>query len=273
MPSISVIVGTYNHLPYLKLCLCSLERQTFRDFEVIIADDGSGPEVGDWLASYRPFFKLTHLWQEDKGFRKCRLLNLAVKKAKADYLVFIDADCIEAKDFLDEHWKNRAPGEFLGGRRVMISQKTAETVTPEMVRKGYFDGITLWGLTQTMAGNTKYFEEAARTLGHIRKNSPFSLLGCNFSIHRPDLLLVNGFDEEYEHRGGGEDTDIAFRLKAAGCVMKSVRYRAVQFHLGHEIPEPKTTSAELFSRKKKKIKGSKDAGRIKSSLEGGKDDR
>lgn len=53
-PKISVIIATYNYLSYLKLCLFSLERQTFRDFEVIIADDGSGPEVRDWLQSYRP---------------------------------------------------------------------------------------------------------------------------------------------------------------------------------------------------------------------------
>ena len=76
---ISVIIGTYNHLSYLQLCLLSLERQTFNNFEVIIADDGSGSEIREWLKTYSARFSLKHLWQEDKGFRKCKMLNRAVQ--------------------------------------------------------------------------------------------------------------------------------------------------------------------------------------------------
>ncbi|MBI5345417.1 MAG: glycosyltransferase [Deltaproteobacteria bacterium] len=266
MPSISVIVGTYNHLMYLKLSLYSLERQTFKDFEVIIADDGSGPDVGEWIKTYHPFYPLKHLWQEDKGFRKCRILNRAVREAKADYLVFMDADCVLAKDFLLAHWEKRGDGIFLGGRRVMLAKKAALLVTKEMIAKGYFDGVSLWGMFQTLLGKTSYYEETFRPLYSLRKESPFSLLGCNFSIHKHDLLFINGFDEEYESRGGGEDTDVALRLKAAGRRMASVRYLAIQTHLGHEIPEDKSRSAKLFAKKEKKVKTVEDAKRIKSSL-------
>lgn len=268
MPSISVIVGTYNHLNYLKLSLYSLERQTFKDFEVIIADDGSLPDVGEWLKTYHPFYPLRHLWQEDRGFRKCRILNRAIRESKAPYLVFMDADCVLARDFLQTHWDNRREGAFLGGRRVMLARGAAEKATKEMIERGYFDGVSLWGAYQTLTGNTRYYEEALRPLYRLRKNAPFSLLGCNFSIHKSDILYVNGFDEEYEHRGGGEDTDIALRLKAAGKKMASVRYIAVQTHLGHEIPEDKSKSAELFRKKEKGIKSAEDAKKIKSSLSG-----
>ncbi|MBZ0220318.1 MAG: glycosyltransferase [Candidatus Methylomirabilis sp.] len=266
MPEVSVIIGAYNSLPYLKLCIRALERQTFRDFEALIADDGSGPEVGAWFKARRPFFPLRHVWQEKRGFRKCRILNRAVMESRAGYIVFLDADCIVARDFLEVHFRNRRRGEFLGGRRVMMSIPVSERVTAEMVDKGYFDGPTLWGLYHSLKGDFRYYEEALRPLHRLRGSSPFSLLGCNFSMYREDLLSVNGFDEEYEHRGGGEDTDISYRLKAAGCAMRSVRYLAIQFHLGHEKSGSKDISEAMFRDKRAGIRDAADAKRIRSAF-------
>ena len=265
-PAVSVIIATYNFLNYLQLCLLTLERQRFRDFEVIVADDGSGPQVGQWLAGYRPGFEVRHLWQEDKGFRKCRILNQAVLQARAPYLVFLDADCLLACDFIQQHWLYREPGRFLGGRRVMIARRLAETVTPEMVRRGTFDGFCWWAFRHVFSGEVRYFEESLPWLHRWRPSHPFSLLGCNFSLFRQDLLRVNGFDEDYESRGGGEDTDIAVRLNLAGIRMKSVRYRAIQYHLGHEKSEPKSASEKLFRAKTEKLKTARDAASINSAI-------
>ena len=266
MAVFSVIIGTYNHLCYLKLCLASLQRQTYKDFEVIVADDGSGVDVKKWLESQNTPFSLTHLWHEDKGFRKCKMLNRAVQQSTTDYIVFIDADCILSRNFLYEHWRNHEKGVFLGGRRALVVKELAETVTFEMIQKGCFDGVTLWGISQVIKGKIKYYEEVLRPLYYFRKNSFLNLMGCNFSIYKSDLNLVNGFDEEYETSGGGEDTDISLRLKVAGCRMKSVRYCAIQFHLGYDIPEDKSKSAKMFSEKKKLIKTTADAKSVKSSL-------
>jgi glycosyltransferase involved in cell wall biosynthesis len=263
---LSVIVGTYNYLNYLKLVLYSLERQGFTDFEVIVADDGSEAEVGEWLGGYNPSYPVRHLWQEDFGFRKCRILNRAVATATGEYIVFIDADCIVARDFLDVHWSARKPGLFLGGRRVMMNRAVSETVTKKMIESGRFDGVSLWGIWQNALGRIKYYEESWRLLGRIRGETPFSLLGSNFGIHKADLLSVNGFDEEYESRGGGEDTDIALRLRVAGVKMASVRYLALEFHLGHEIVEAKSESGRLFKKKEAAIKSPADAKNVKSSL-------
>lgn len=264
MPGASVIIGAYDSLPYLKLCIRALERQTFRDFEVIIADDGSGPEVGAWLKARKPFFQLRRVWQEKSGFRKCRILNRAVMESRAEYVVFLDADCIAARDFIEVHWRNRRRGEFLGGRRVMMGIPVSERVTAEMVDTGYFDGPTFWGLCHALKGDIRCYEEALRPLYRLRGDSPFSLLGCNFSVHKNDLLAVNGFDEEYEHRGGGEDTDVSHRLKKAGCAMRSVRYLAIQFHLGHEKSGSKDVSEAMFRVKEAGIRDAADAKRIKS---------
>ncbi|MEO5333851.1 MAG: glycosyltransferase [Magnetococcus sp. YQC-5] len=265
-PAISVLIATYNHLDALKICLTSMERQSFTDFEVIIADDGSGPQVGAWIKTegQKLPFVMHHLWQEDQGFRKCRLLNRAILEARGEYLVFLDADCIQAQDFLEQHWRHREKGRYLGARRVMISKVLAATVTSEMVRRGMFDRLSFWALYHSMFGRMKYLEEVVSILHRLRPKHPFHLLGCNFSIHKEDILAVNGFDEEYESRGGGEDTDISLRLELSGRSMKSVRYLARQYHLGHESTESKATSLALFRSKAAKLVNQMEAKNISS---------
>ncbi|MBF0625718.1 MAG: glycosyltransferase [Magnetococcales bacterium] len=274
-PAISVFIATYNYLNSLKLCLASLERQSLDDFEVLIADDGSGPEVGEWLATYRPQapFALQHLWHEDRGFRKCRILNRCLLAARGDYCLFLDADCIQGRHFLQTHWDHRQPGRYLGGRRVMIARPVAETVTEAMVRSGVFDHISLWSLRHTLTGGIRSLEEAWAPLHTLRPRHPFRLLGCNFSLHREDLFRVNGFDEDYENRGGGEDTDVSARLETLGITLKSVRYLAAQYHLGHEKAGEKSASLELFREKSAQLANPAAAVAINSAVARWKADR
>lgn len=265
-PALTVLIATYNYLSALQLCLASLERQSYTDFEVLIADDGSGPEVGEWIKMYRQNvpFAIHHLWQEDQGFRKCRMLNRAILEAKGEYFVFLDADCILAKDFLEQHWRHRERGRYLGGRRVMLSKKLAEMVTVAMVKNGLFDRLSLWALIHSIFGHVKYLEEGLPILHRLRPHHPFHLLGCNFSIHKEDILSVNGFDEEYETRGGGEDTDISLRLELTGRRIKSVRYLACQYHLGHEKSTGKEASLALYRAKAARLINQEKAIHIKS---------
>ena len=74
------------------------------------------------------------------------------------------------------------------------------------------------------------------------------LLGCNFSIHKEDILKINGFDERYEAPSIGEDTDIQFRLEQIGIRIKSLNNIAVQYHLYHKLQERPQKNLELFNR-------------------------
>jgi len=266
---VGLIVTTYNWKDALCLVLESIKAQTQLPDEVIIADDGSKDDLVDWLTHYKKYkagFPIDHLWQEDKGFRKCKLLNRSILRSKGSYLVFIDADCVLEKDFLLTHWSYRQEGAFLGGRRTMISQSLAETITAKEIESGFFDGCSFWGLKKGLNGKIKYYEESFGFFRWLRGETTFSLLGSNFSIHRKDILKVNGFDEDYESRGGGEDTDIAYRLNLVGLKMRSVRYLAVQHHLGHPTGESKKYSEELFNEKIKNLDSIEDAKNINSLI-------
>ncbi len=71
------------------------------------------------------------------------------------------------------------------------------------------------------------------------------LSGCNWGIKKEDLLSVNGFDEDYTRPGVGEDHDIEWRLKAKGLHKKSVKNKAIVYHLYH--PKNSTKDDALFN--------------------------
>ena len=134
-PLVTVICSTYNNPHFLEMVLLSLKEQSFKDFEVIIADDGSKPETKKLVQKYQTLspFLLIHAWHEDKGFRKSKIYNQAIEMSSGDLLVFIDEDCICRKNFLQDHVsiykKNREAekGYLLMGERVELGKKLHST--------------------------------------------------------------------------------------------------------------------------------------------------
>src|SRR4051812_30628883 len=102
---ISVIVSTYNRPDALSACLRSLGRQTDKGFEVVVADDGSGPATLDVIDGWKAKLgvPLTHIWQEDRGFRLAEIRNRAITASTGNYVVFLDGDCIVPHGFVAAH--------------------------------------------------------------------------------------------------------------------------------------------------------------------------
>jgi len=246
----SIIVAFYNNIRYLKLVLAGFSRQSDRDFELIIADDGSRADVVEEIGklSGSSPFAIRHLWHEDQGWRKNIILNRAVMSAESDYLVFIDADCIPHRHFVREHQRNREVRRILSGRRVNLSAGITEQLTPDMVRAGFLEARTISWLMQGLRGDVTHAEKGLYvpflTPLLTRKNR--GLLGCNFSMHRDDLLSINGFDERYLAPTVGEDTEIEYRAGLAGIGIKSVRNLAIQYHLYHPKLSRENDNLSLF---------------------------
>ena len=119
---ISVILATYNQPEWLEKVVWGYAAQLHRSFEIVVADDGSTPETAVLISrlQHDTGIKIQHVWHEDRGFRKCRILNKAILTASHDYLVFSDGDCIPRQDFLTAHVRHAAPGRFLSGGLVRL---------------------------------------------------------------------------------------------------------------------------------------------------------
>lgn len=240
-PEVSLLVSFYNNLPYLKLVLASIEVQSHTSFEVIICDDGSRPEVVNELHRHLGTlnFDVTHIWQSDRGFTKNECLNRGITSAKADYLIFIDGDCVLHPQFIQDHFESRQAGFSLSGRRSDLNPRVTQLLTESKVKAGFLQKNWWWIILEIV------FRKDNNGIKGIRINSDLlfswlnrrhrGLVGCNFSVFKSDLLKINGFDMQYTAPGVGEDSDIDHRLQMAGVDPKSFAHRAVQYHLYHRL--------------------------------------
>lgn len=97
---VSVIVPVYNAEHYLEQCLDSILEQTYKDFELIIIDDGSTDHSGKICERYIQQFRYgTLIHRENKGLISARIEGL--HKSVGNYVAFIDADDWVDDDFLE----------------------------------------------------------------------------------------------------------------------------------------------------------------------------
>ena len=225
----SLIVAVYKRVDFLELVFKSIEQQTFKNFELIIAEDDCSPDVKAFIDKKREScsFEIKHITQADKGFRKNRLLNKALAAAEGEYTVFIDGDCILHKDFLKEHMQGAKPDVCLFGRRVMLDSETSE----KLIKSKDFKLLSLFKLLFTKTTHL----ECAIHLPFLISRRKSGVLGCNFSVLKEKMIQINGFDEDFERPLYGEDTDIARRLSLIGVKLKCSKFQTLQYHLHHAL--------------------------------------
>jgi glycosyltransferase involved in cell wall biosynthesis len=232
----AVVVTTYNRPDALRAVLDGYRAQDTRDFELIVADDGSTRETGTLVEQYRREmpFPLLHVWQEDRGFRAGAVRNRALAGTSADYVIFSDGDCVPPAFFVRRHIALAEPQRFLAGNRVLLSERFTAQVLGRRIP------IHTWSTARWLAAWLRRDVNRALPLvrlpdGGFRRSSPQRWEGvktCNFSTWRADLLKANGFDERYAG-WGLEDSDLVVRLLHGGVRHKSVRFAAPVFHLWH----------------------------------------
>lgn len=229
----SVIISYYKNLPNLELLLLALQQQSaVGTFEVVIAEDDNAMETADFIKTKTDSlsFSLKHVTQPDNGFQKCKILNRAVLKSSGDFLIFLDGDCIPHKKLVEEYILRKKYGRVLYGRRVMLSEKWSYKMLQEKkMKKLHFFNL--------LSSGSKRIEEGLYLpwlpQGWIKKNEA-RLLGCNMGMYKDDLIAINGFDEDYIAPGGGEDSDIEWRIQTLPHVkFYSMKFKAIVFHLWH----------------------------------------
>lgn len=239
IPKITLVISVYNKPEVLRLVLAACSRQSFPDFEIVVADDGSGPAIRDVVAEARGVspHPIIHLWHEDRGWRKNVILNNAIRAARGEHLVFIDGDCLPSRQFLLDHWNERQDQRVLLGRRVETSERWSRGLTMRVIETGEFENVGGREVLDGLTGRSLRVEDGirmpSRFVRRILLRKVRGMLGSNFSVSRTDLIAINGFDELYDGPGCGEDSDVQYRLALNGVRGKSLRNLAIQYHVWH----------------------------------------
>jgi GT2 family glycosyltransferase len=244
----TLVISVYNDVSALTAVLKTVHQQHEKDVEVIVSQDGDSNCFDVVIQKYESKLSIIHLQQPDTGFLKNKMLNKVVLAAQTDKLIFIDGDCILHPKFIANYIKYIKKGLICMGRRIDLDKTTTAKI-----KYGQLLLPRFWGM---LKNKTTRIEESFYLpfLSQKLLKTP-KLLGCNMGWHKADLLLLNGFDENYTFPGYGEDTDIEFRAKLAGIQPFSMRFKAIQFHLDHTRPGREneiSRSQEVFENTKKR---------------------
>lgn len=238
---LTVVVTTFEWPDALDIMLRSLSQQSDSRFDVVVADDGSGPETTAVVERWGEKFaaRLSHVWQPDEGHRLALARNRGTLAARGEYMVFLDGDCVPRRHFVRALRAHSASGWFVAGRRLELSESLTRRV---------LDGeaeINHWSFA-------RWLVEARREVTGIRALTPRDrrragrtrlpdfepenrAYGFLLGIHRSDFERVNGYDMRYVG-WGEEDVDLALRLRRLGLRCGHAGPSATVLHLWHPTP-------------------------------------
>ncbi|MBN1416241.1 MAG: glycosyltransferase [Bacteroidales bacterium] len=188
----SLIIPTFNRPDEVTELLDSMVKQTFTDFEVILADGSPATLVRKVADRYMNKLKLIFLYEKGLGISESR--NWGVQKASGEYVIFLDSDCIAPPAYLDtiDRFLQKNPAEVFGGPDAMH-----ESFTP--IQKAISYAMTSPFTTGGIRGRKK----------HMGKYQPRSF---NMGVRREAFNKVGGFSGLKV----SEDIDLSIRLDKAG---------------------------------------------------------
>ena len=238
---VSVIIAVYKDVEALELIIESLKNQTYKNFEVIIAEDGQDEKMQAFIKSIKDL-DIKHTSQEDIGIRKTKSLNNGIIASEGEFLIFIDGDCIPYSTFIESYVKISQDGFIISGRRVNLGPKYSKKLRNKIISPLELEKTFLLRYIfisqDCKEGHSEdgfYFSPDGWIYNKFIKNrkASTSILGCNYACFKKDIIAINGYDEGYGETAIGDDTDLEWRFKALGCKIKSAKNVANVFHLYH----------------------------------------
>jgi glycosyltransferase involved in cell wall biosynthesis len=239
---ISVIVTTYNWPEALRMTLQSLAGQTDHGFEIIVADDGSGPSTTELVSAFAgsASIPVAYVWQEDAGFRRAAIINKAIAQSRGDYLIFVDGDCIVQPDFVSQHRALAEPKHLVTGSRILLGRRLSKALLAKGTWsfKAFRRGVLWYRLTGDVSKVAALFVRLPTSrLRNYRSFVWRRIKGCNLACWKVDAVAVDGFDGGFVG-WGGEDIDFVFRMQDKGVIRRSGTWATEVLHIWHPPADP-----------------------------------
>lgn len=240
---VSLIAAVYKDIEALDAIVRALKDQTYKNFELVVAEDNDSAEMKVYIASIEGI-EVKHTFQEDKGVRKSRSVNNAILESSGEYLIFIDGDCVPQSHFIESHVTLSEKGKVLSGRRFNLGAGLSDRLRKNTLSARQLEKGLLWYLPAMLRDDTSHIEQGIylNPKGFLfpllqKRKSNISLLGCNYSCYKSDMVEINGLDEIYGPSPLSDDTDLQWRFEARGYPMKSCKFAANVYHLFHTRKE------------------------------------
>lgn len=249
---VSVIAAVYKDIEALEMIVQALKEQTYKDFELVVAEDCEEETMKTYVESIEGL-AVQHTFQEDNGVQKARSQNNAIIKSSGEYLIFIDGDCIPYPNFIEAHVALAEENRILTGRRINLNADLTKALRTNTLKvKDLVHNF--WKYCWVLLGDKNArFEQGLyvdpqgwiyKTFLQKAKRHP-SILGCNFSCYKKDMVRINGFDESYGESAVSDDMDLDWRFRAAGLTLKSCKNAANMFHLFHKAHDRGDATAQV----------------------------
>lgn len=259
---VSVIVAVYKDVQSLSLIITALKCQTYKNFEVIIAEDGENLQMKEYVESIADL-DVKHTTQEDIGVRKARSQNNGVLASDGELLIFIDGDCIPYSTFIEAHVALAERGVVRSGRRLNLPEDLSLQIRSEKMEPVELEK-SLWKYAPKLLLDKEarfkqglYFNPKGWVYRNLidRKNRSSAILGCNFSCFRDDMIAINGFDESYGETAVSDDMDLDWRFRAYGLKLRSCKNAANVMHLYHKAHDRGDASAQVALMREREAQG------------------
>lgn len=188
----SIIIPVYNRPDEVDELLQSLTRQTFRDFEVLVVEDGSSVPCRDVVGKYNEQLLLRYFEKPNSGPGQTR--NYGAERSQGEYLIILDSDCILPPDYLAavEKELQTAPADAFGG--------------PDRAHKSFSD------IQKAINYSMTSFFTTGGIRGGKKKMDKFYPRSFNMGVRREVYLKLGGFSK----MRFGEDIDFSIRIFKAG---------------------------------------------------------
>ena len=214
MAFVTVIIPNYNGDAYIDNCLKSLQKQNFRDFEILIVDNASEDHSADFIEEHYPEVTLVRLGQ---NFGFSRAVNEGIRRTKTPYLILLNNDTVCDPDFVGELYQ----AIDRDGRVFSVASKMLQMYAPDKIDgAGDLYCALGWAFARGKDRSKKRYEKPGKV---------FSACG-GAAIYRRDLFEQIGYFDEF-HFTYLEDVDVGYRARIMGYENRYTP-RAVVYHAG-----------------------------------------
>jgi glycosyltransferase involved in cell wall biosynthesis len=236
--NLAVVLSTYESPDVLDASLAAFADQSDQDYELVVADDGSGPATREAVERWRVKLgdRVEHVWQPDVGFRVAAARNRGALATRAGFLVFLDGDCVPRRHFVRAMRAAAQPGWFVSANRLKLPRELTERVLRDAIPIQRWSQVRL--LAVTRGGGSAFATLTPRDRRRVGRTSvpefaPHEDAYCCIGVAAADFEAVNGYDMRYVG-WGDEDVDLAVRLRRLGLRCGHAGPDATPLHLWHE---------------------------------------